>query len=76
MYSLQDSKAREIKVKLAEAKWMIYLKGQCGWVYMLALDAKPLICKMLEEKAVSYSEPEKKVMLWSGDDCVVALTIQ
>lgn len=43
---------------------------------MLALDAKPLICKMLEEKAVSYSEPEKKVMLWSGDDCVVALTIQ
>jgi hypothetical protein len=27
LYSLQDSKAREIKVKLAEAKWMIYLKG-------------------------------------------------
>jgi leucyl-tRNA synthetase len=43
----------------------------------VALDAKPLICKKkLEEKALSYSEPEKKVMLCSGDDCVVALTIQ
>ncbi|KAJ1261107.1 hypothetical protein BS78_09G002900 [Paspalum vaginatum] len=41
-------------------------------------EAKPLIkSKLLEEgTAVLYSEPEKKVMSRSGDECVVALTDQ
>ncbi|MCL7034125.1 hypothetical protein MKW94_024962 [Papaver nudicaule] len=45
---------------------------------MKVQDAKPLIgSKLLENgQAVSYSEPEKKVMSRSGDECVVALTDQ
>ena len=35
-------------------------------------------CQMLIEsgEAVAYSEPEKRVVSRSGDDCVVALTDQ
>lgn len=41
-------------------------------------DAKPLIRKELVEtgQAILYSEPEKKVVSRSGDECVVALTDQ
>jgi leucyl-tRNA synthetase len=41
-------------------------------------DAKPLIRKQLVEagEAIMYSEPEKKVVSRSGDECVVALTDQ
>ncbi|KAI3968077.1 hypothetical protein MKX01_015597 [Papaver californicum] len=64
-------KSQNEKEKLAEAKRLTYLKG-------FTEDAKPLIrSKLLENsQAVSYSEPEKKVMFRSGNECVVALTDQ
>ncbi|KAJ4967694.1 hypothetical protein NE237_014395 [Protea cynaroides] len=45
---------------------------------MKVQEAKPLIRNKLLEvgQAVEYSEPEKKVMSRSGDECVVALTDQ
>uniref|UniRef100_A0A452YVY9 Methionyl/Leucyl tRNA synthetase domain-containing protein n=1 Tax=Aegilops tauschii subsp. strangulata TaxID=200361 RepID=A0A452YVY9_AEGTS len=73
------------KEKLAEAKRMTYLKGFTEGVMVVGEyngrkveEAKPLIKnKLLEEGlAVLYSEPEKKVMSRSGDECVVALTDQ
>ncbi|KAG0562416.1 hypothetical protein KC19_9G144200 [Ceratodon purpureus] len=73
------------KDKLAEAKRQTYLKGFTDGVMLVGehkgrkvSDAKPLIRKMLEMEgmAVPYSEPEKKVMSRSGDECVVALTDQ
>jgi leucyl-tRNA synthetase len=73
------------KEKLAEAKRLTYLKGFTEGTMLVGAhagskvsDAKPLIRKLLEEtnQAVSYSEPEKKVMSRSGDECVVALTDQ
>lgn len=73
------------KEKLAEAKRQTYLKGFTDGVMLIGdhqgskvSDAKPLIRKMLELEgmAVPYSEPEKKVMSRSGDECVVALTDQ
>lgn len=73
------------KEKLAEAKRQTYLKGFTDGVMLVGehkgakvSDAKPLIRKMLELEgmAVPYSEPEKKVMSRSGDECVVALTDQ
>ncbi|OVA14860.1 Aminoacyl-tRNA synthetase [Macleaya cordata] len=71
--------------KLAEAKRLTYLKGFTEgtmlvgeYAGMRVQDAKPLIrSKLLEvSQAVMYSEPEKKVMSRSGDECVVALTDQ
>ncbi|KAL5719855.1 leucine--tRNA ligase [Ranunculus cassubicifolius] len=73
------------KEKLTEAKRMTYLKGFTEGVMltgeyagMRVQDAKPLIKKRLLEtdEGVLYSEPEKKVMSRSGDECVVALTDQ
>ncbi|KAG0599434.1 hypothetical protein M758_12G151500 [Ceratodon purpureus] len=73
------------KDKLAEAKRQTYLKGFTDGVMLVGehkgrkvSDAKPLIRKMLEVEgiAVPYSEPEKKVMSRSRDECVVALTDQ
>lgn len=73
------------KEKLAEAKRQTYLKGFTDGVMLVGehkgmkvSDAKPLIRKTLELEglAVPYSEPEKKVMSRSGDECVVALTDQ
>ena len=73
------------KDKLAEAKRLTYQKGFTDGVMIIGehkgskvSDAKPLIRKMLEQEdlAIPYSEPEKKVMSRSGDECVVALTDQ
>ncbi|KAM0883145.1 hypothetical protein ACQ4PT_031832 [Festuca glaucescens] len=78
-------KSQNDKEKLAEAKRMTYLKGFIDGVMIVGeyngrkvQDAKPLIKKKLLEEgsAVLYSEPEKKVMSRSGDECVVALTDQ
>ncbi|KAI3980074.1 hypothetical protein MKX01_042728 [Papaver californicum] len=78
-------KSQNEKEKLAEAKRLTYLKGFTEgtmlageFAGMRVQDAKPLIrTKLLENsQAVSYSEPEKKVMSRSGDECVVALTDQ
>ncbi|XP_026387744.1 leucine--tRNA ligase, cytoplasmic-like [Papaver somniferum] len=78
-------KSQNEKEKLAEAKRLTYLKGFTEgsmlvgeFTGMRVQDAKPLIrSKLLENgQAVSYSEPEKKVMSRSGDECVVALTDQ
>ncbi|PUZ67489.1 hypothetical protein GQ55_3G439400 [Panicum hallii var. hallii] len=64
---------------------MTYLKGFTDGTMIVGefrgrkvQEAKPLIkTKLLEEgTAVLYSEPEKKVMSRSGDECVVALTDQ
>ncbi|RZC83660.1 hypothetical protein C5167_046442 [Papaver somniferum] len=78
-------KSQNDKEKLAEAKRLTYLKGFTkgtmlagDFTGMRVQDAKPLIrSKLLENgQAVSYSEPEQKVMSRSGDECVVALTDQ
>ncbi|EER92418.1 hypothetical protein BDA96_01G434100 [Sorghum bicolor] len=78
-------KSQNDKEKLAEAKRMTYLKGFTDGTMIVGefsgrkvQEAKPLIkSKLLEEgTAVLYSEPEKKVMSRSGDECVVALTDQ
>ncbi|KAL6847489.1 hypothetical protein ACP4OV_022515 [Aristida adscensionis] len=78
-------KSQNDKEKLAEAKRMTYLKGFTDGTMIVGefsgrkvQEAKPLIKnKLLEEgTAVLYSEPEKKVMSRSGDECVVALTDQ
>ncbi|MCL7028532.1 hypothetical protein MKW94_019039 [Papaver nudicaule] len=77
-------KSQHDKEKLAEAKRLTYLKGftegtmKVGEYGMGVQDAKPKIqSKLIENfQAVSYSEPEKKVMSRSGDECVVALADQ
>ncbi|CAO2161754.1 unnamed protein product [Urochloa humidicola] len=78
-------KSQNDKEKLAEAKRMTYLKGFTDGTMIVGefkgrkvQEVKPLIKnKLLEEgTAVLYSEPEKKVMSRSGDECVVALTDQ
>jgi len=78
-------KSQNDKEKLAEAKRMTYLKGFTDGTMIVGefngkkvQEVKPLIkSKLLEEgTAVLYSEPEKKVMSRSGDECVVALTDQ
>ncbi|KAI3691202.1 hypothetical protein L2E82_49422 [Cichorium intybus] len=78
-------KSQNEREKLDAAKKVIY-KGGFYEGTMIAgehsglrvQDAKTLICtKLLEtNQAVVYSEPEKKVMSRSGDECVVALTDQ
>ncbi|KAF7070353.1 hypothetical protein CFC21_075876 [Triticum aestivum] len=78
-------KSQNDKEKLAEAKRMTYLKGFTDGTMIVGefsgrkvQEAKPLIRKKLLEEAMAvlYSEPEKKVMSRSGDECVVALTDQ
>lgn len=78
-------KSQNDREKLDEAKKIIY-KGGFYEGTMLAgefvgrkvQEAKGLIRNKLLEtnQAVVYSEPEKKVMSRSGDECVVALTDQ
>ncbi|PWA72632.1 leucine--tRNA ligase, cytoplasmic [Artemisia annua] len=78
-------KSQNEREKLDAAKKVIY-KGGFYEGTMIAgehagtrvQDAKSLIrAKLLEDKlAVVYSEPKKKVMSRSGDECVVALTDQ
>ncbi|XP_047325118.1 leucine--tRNA ligase, cytoplasmic-like [Impatiens glandulifera] len=78
-------KSQNEKQKLEEAKKKIYKGGfyegtMIAGEYsgMRVQEAKSLIKnKILEEGlALIYSEPEKKVMSRSGDECVVALTDQ
>ncbi|KAM0952721.1 putative leucine--tRNA ligase [Dioscorea sansibarensis] len=78
-------KSQNDKEKLAEAKKLTYLKGFTEGSMIVGefkgkkvQEAKPLIRNALLEtgQAVMYSEPEKKVMSRSGDECVVALTDQ
>ncbi|GLJ54348.1 hypothetical protein SUGI_1166650 [Cryptomeria japonica] len=78
-------KSQNDKDKLADAKKLTYLKGFTEGKMLVGefkgmevQVAKPLIRKKLLEsgKAVMYSEPEKKVISRSGDECVVALTDQ
>ncbi|GLJ16023.1 hypothetical protein SUGI_0265820 [Cryptomeria japonica] len=78
-------KSQNDKDKLAEAKRLTYLKGFTDGTMLVGefkgskvQEAKPQIRKKLleSEEAVMYSEPEKKVISRSGDECVVALTDQ
>ncbi|XP_024188542.1 leucine--tRNA ligase, cytoplasmic isoform X1 [Rosa chinensis] len=78
-------KSQNEKEKLAEAKRLTYLKGFNEGTMILGefkgrkvQEVKPLIRSKLIEagEAISYSEPEKRVLSRSGDECVVALTDQ
>ncbi|XP_071701876.1 leucine--tRNA ligase, cytoplasmic-like [Rutidosis leptorrhynchoides] len=78
-------KSQNEREKLDAAKKVIYKGGfyegtmvAGEYTGMRVQDAKTLIRnKLLEQgQAVVYSEPEKKVMSRSGDECVVALTDQ
>lgn len=78
-------KSQNEREKLDEAKKIIYKGGFYegtmivgDYAGMKVQEAKSLIRnKLLESnEAVVYSEPEKKVMSRSGDECVVALTDQ
>lgn len=78
-------KSQNDKEKLEKAKKLTYLKGFTEGTMLVGKftgkkvqEAKPLIKNILLEmgEAVLYSEPEKKVMSRSGDECVVALTDQ
>ncbi|XP_060670143.1 leucine--tRNA ligase, cytoplasmic isoform X1 [Ziziphus jujuba] len=78
-------KSQNEKEKLAEAKRLTYLKGFTEGTLLVGefagrkvQEAKSLIRSRLIEtgEAIIYSEPEKRVMSRSGDECVVALTDQ
>ncbi|KAL2508186.1 ATP binding [Forsythia ovata] len=78
-------KSQNEREKLDEAKKIIYKGGFYEgtmivgeFAEMKVQEAKSLIRSKLLElgQAVVYSEPEKKVMSRSGDECVVALTDQ
>ncbi|EXB62441.1 Leucine--tRNA ligase [Morus notabilis] len=78
-------KSQNEKDKLAEAKRLTYLRGFTDGTIVVGefagkkvQEVKPLIrSKLLETgEAIMYSEPEKRVMSRSGDECVVALTDQ
>ncbi|XP_057429690.1 leucine--tRNA ligase, cytoplasmic-like [Lotus japonicus] len=78
-------KSQNEKEKLAEAKKQTYLKGFTEGTMIVGeftgrkvQEAKPLIRSMLLDSghAIVYSEPEKRVISRSGDECVVALTDQ
>ncbi|MED6176283.1 hypothetical protein PIB30_086621 [Stylosanthes scabra] len=73
------------KEKLVDAKKQTYLKGFTEGTMIVGeyagkkvQEAKPLIrSKLLQTgEAIVYSEPEKRVMSRSGDECIVALTDQ
>lgn len=78
-------KSQNEKEKLAEAKRLTYLKGFTEGTLLVGefagrkvQEVKPLIRSRLIEtgEAIMYSEPEKRVVSRSGDECVVALTDQ
>lgn len=78
-------KSQNEKDKLAEAKRLTYLRGFTDGTLIVGefagrkvQEAKPLIRSQLIEagQAIPYSEPEKRVMSRSGDECIVALTDQ
>ncbi|XVF56950.1 hypothetical protein PTKIN_Ptkin06aG0162200 [Pterospermum kingtungense] len=79
-------KSQNEKDKLAEAKKLVYLRGFTEGRMIVGRkyagkrvqEVKPLIRTELIEtgEALIFSEPEKKVMSRSGDECVVALTDQ
>ncbi|XP_074263080.1 leucine--tRNA ligase, cytoplasmic-like [Silene latifolia] len=78
-------KSQNEKDKLAEAKRLTYLKGFTEGTMLVGEfagekveHAKSKVRQRLIEtgQAIIYSEPEKKVMSRSGDECVVALTDQ
>ncbi|EEF35924.1 leucine--tRNA ligase, cytoplasmic isoform X2 [Ricinus communis] len=78
-------KSQNEKEKLAEAKRLTYLRGFTEGTMLVGelagrkvQEAKPLIrAKLIETgEAIIYSEPEKRVVSRSGDECVVALTDQ
>lgn len=78
-------KSQNDKDKLAEAKRLTYLRGFTEGTMLVGefagrrvQEVKPLIKTKLIETglAIMYSEPEKRVMSRSGDECVVALTDQ
>ncbi|WCJ19245.1 Leucine--tRNA ligase cytoplasmic [Euphorbia peplus] len=78
-------KSQNDKEKLAEAKRLTYLRGFTEGTMLVGdfagrkvQEVKPLIkAKLIESgEAIMYSEPEKRVVSRSGDDCVVALTDQ
>ncbi|XP_059632174.1 leucine--tRNA ligase, cytoplasmic-like [Cornus florida] len=78
-------KSQNEREKLEEAKKIVYKGGFYEGVMLVGeyagmkvQEAKNLIkTKLLDlGQAVIYSEPEKKVMSRSGDECVVALTDQ
>lgn len=78
-------KSQNEKDKLAEAKRLTYLRGFTDGTLVVGefagrkvQEAKPLIRSQLIEtgQAIPYSEPEKRVMSRSGDECIVALTDQ
>lgn len=71
--------------KLAEAKQMVYLKGFTDGVLVVGEYAGKKVSEVkavIKNEMISageallYSEPEKRVMSRSGDECVVALTDQ
>lgn len=71
--------------KLKAAKDEVYLKGFYEGIMLVGecqgmkvCDAKPIIRQSMIDAgtALSYYEPESKVMSRSGDECVVALTDQ
>ncbi|KAJ8768368.1 hypothetical protein K2173_021521 [Erythroxylum novogranatense] len=78
-------KSQNDKEKLAEAKRLTYLRGFTegtmlvdSYKGMKVQEVKPLIkAKLIETgEAIVYSEPERRVISRSGDECVVALTDQ
>ncbi|XP_058735423.1 leucine--tRNA ligase, cytoplasmic-like [Vicia villosa] len=80
-----EIKSQNEKDKLEKAKKETYLKGFNEGTMIVGefsgkkvQEAKPLIrSKLLKTgQAIVYSEPEKRVMSRSGDECVVALTDQ
>ena len=73
------------KDKLEEAKKQVYLKGFYDGIMLVGnykgkstAEVKPLIKNELIDsgEAAKYTEPEKKIMSRSGDECVVALCDQ
>ncbi|XP_057969814.1 leucine--tRNA ligase, cytoplasmic isoform X2 [Malania oleifera] len=78
-------KSQNEKDKLAEAKRLTYLRGFTDGTLLVGeyagrrvQEAKQLTRAKLMEmgQAIMYSEPEKRVLSRSGDECVVALTDQ
>uniref|UniRef100_A0AC35U8P0 Leucine--tRNA ligase n=1 Tax=Rhabditophanes sp. KR3021 TaxID=114890 RepID=A0AC35U8P0_9BILA len=73
------------KIKLEEAKKEVYLKGFYDGIMLVGshkgqktADVKKVIQQELiaSNQAAIYSEPEKKIISRSGDECVVALCDQ
>lgn len=78
-------KSQNDKVQLAEAKEEVYKKGFYEGIMLLGSQTGKKVCdakvKVRDEliadgKAITYYEPERKVLSRSGDDCVVALCNQ